>query len=97
MLMFYSAIFGISFLSGLFSFVSSRKHLLSTLLSLEFLVLSLFFFMFISLSVNFCDLYFLMYFLTFTVCEGALGLSILVSIIRSHGNDYFGGFNMVQC
>ncbi|KAJ9589210.1 hypothetical protein L9F63_028006, partial [Diploptera punctata] len=28
-------------------------------------------------------------FLTFSVCEGALGLSILVSIIRSYGNDFF--------
>jgi len=25
----------------------------------------------------------------FSVCEGSLGLSILVSIIRSHDNDYF--------
>nr|QHZ87486.1 NADH dehydrogenase subunit 4L [Coeliccia cyanomelas] len=97
MLMFYGVTFSFFFFSGLFSFVVKRKHLLSTLLSLEFLVLSLYFYMFYMLICNFYDLSFLMYFLTFSVCEGALGLSILVSMIRSHGVDYFGVFNLLQC
>nr|YP_009327187.1 NADH dehydrogenase subunit 4L [Orthetrum testaceum]ANX10011.1 NADH dehydrogenase subunit 4L [Orthetrum testaceum] len=96
MLMFYHYMFYIFVLSGLWSFVSKRKHLLSTLLSLEFIVLGLFFYMFFVLLFYF-ELYFLMYFLTFGVCEGALGLGILVSMIRSHGNDYFNSFNMLQC
>lgn len=29
------------------------------------------------------------------VREGVLGLSILVSIIRTHGNDYFQRFNIL--
>nr|QLY89690.1 NADH dehydrogenase subunit 4L [Ladona fulva] len=96
MLMFYNFVFYFLILSGLWSFVSKRKHLLSTLLSLEFIVLSLFFYVFFVLLFYF-ELYFLMYFLTFGVCEGALGLGILVSMIRSHGNDYFNSFNMLQC
>jgi NADH-ubiquinone oxidoreductase chain 4L len=28
---------------------------------------------------------------------GALGLSVLVSTIRSHGNDYFQSYSVVQC
>ena len=35
------------------------------------------------------ECFFVVYFLVFSVCEGSLGLSILVSIICSHGNDYF--------
>nr|YP_009142438.1 NADH dehydrogenase subunit 4L [Atrocalopteryx atrata]AKH04383.1 NADH dehydrogenase subunit 4L [Atrocalopteryx atrata] len=97
MLMIYSSLFLFLFLIGVFSFVSKRKHLLSTLLSLEFIFLSLFFYMFIILVFFLFDLYFLMYFLGFSVCEGALGLSILVSMIRTHGADFFGVFNMVQC
>nr|YP_010041765.1 NADH dehydrogenase subunit 4L [Ceriagrion fallax]QPB15097.1 NADH dehydrogenase subunit 4L [Ceriagrion fallax] len=97
MLILYKLLFFFFFSSGLFSFFSKRKHLLSTLLSLEFMVLSMFFYMFIFLILNFYDLYFLMYFLTFSVCEGALGLSILVSMIRSHGSDQFVNFNMLQC
>nr|YP_009515644.1 NADH dehydrogenase subunit 4L [Nannophya pygmaea]ATL58832.1 NADH dehydrogenase subunit 4L [Nannophya pygmaea] len=96
MLLFYDYMFYLFVLSGLWSFVSKRKHLLSTLLSLEFIVLSLFFYVFCVLLFYF-DLYFLMYFLTFGVCEGALGLGILVSMIRSHGNDYFSSFNVLQC
>nr|YP_010131262.1 NADH dehydrogenase subunit 4L [Pantala flavescens]QPQ74969.1 NADH dehydrogenase subunit 4L [Pantala flavescens]QPZ75910.1 NADH dehydrogenase subunit 4L [Pantala flavescens]UPX00829.1 NADH dehydrogenase subunit 4L [Pantala flavescens] len=96
MLLFYDYVLCVFILSGLWSFVSKRKHLLSTLLSLEFIVLSLLFYIFFVL-LFYSDLYFLMYFLTFGVCEGALGLGILVSMIRSHGNDYFSSFSLLQC
>nr|YP_005255133.1 NADH dehydrogenase subunit 4L [Fergusonina taylori]ADY86000.1 NADH dehydrogenase subunit 4L [Fergusonina taylori] len=79
---------------GLMTFVSYRKHLLSMLLSLEFIVLNLFVFLFYFLSYMNYEFYFTMMFLTFSVCEGALGLSILVSMIRVHGNDYFQSFSI---
>nr|YP_003433950.1 NADH dehydrogenase subunit 4L [Siphlonurus immanis] len=82
---------------GILVFVSSRKHLLATLLSLEFIVLSLYVFLFSYLSNLGSELYFSMVFLTFAVCEGALGLSVLVSMIRTHGNDYFQSFSILQC
>nr|DAA06269.1 TPA_exp: NADH dehydrogenase subunit 4L [Drosophila grimshawi] len=85
----------ILFIMGLFCFVSNRKHLLSMLLSLEFIVLILFFLLFIYLSMLNFENYFSMMFLTFSVCEGALGLSILVSMIRTHGNDYFQSFSIM--
>lgn len=85
------------FFIGLFSFIYSYKHLLSILLSLEFIVLSLFLILFFFLNLNNYELYFSIYFLTFSVCEGVLGLSILVSIIRTHGNDYFLNFSILQC
>nr|AML26078.1 NADH dehydrogenase subunit 4L [Staphylinidae sp. BMNH 1274254] len=92
MMMFFSMFMCIS---GLLVFCMKRKHLLLMLMSLEFIVLSLYFNLFIYLSNFMAEYYFLMMFLTMTVCEGALGLSILVSIIRSHGNDYFQSFNML--
>lgn len=97
MLIFYQVIFFFFTFGGIWSFVSKRKHLLSTLISLEFIVLGLFFYIFFVFIINYYDLSFLIYFLTFGVCEGALGLSILVSIIRTHGNDYFNTFNILQC
>nr|YP_010046015.1 NADH dehydrogenase subunit 4L [Nasimyia megacephala]QPG86061.1 NADH dehydrogenase subunit 4L [Nasimyia megacephala] len=87
----------ILFIMGVLTFVSNRKHLLSMLLSLEFIVLSLFLMVFIYLDYMNNEMYFSMMFLTFSVCEGVLGLSVLVSIIRSHGNDYFVSFNVLQC
>nr|YP_010981213.1 NADH dehydrogenase subunit 4L [Lispe neimongola]WOE90343.1 NADH dehydrogenase subunit 4L [Lispe neimongola] len=87
----------ILFIIGLLVFVSNRKHLLSMLLSLEYIVLILFFTLFIYLNLMEYEFFFSMMFLTFSVCEGALGLSILVSMIRTHGNDYFQSFNVLQC
>nr|UUJ36884.1 NADH dehydrogenase subunit 4L [Epeorus herklotsi] len=82
---------------GVGGFISNRKHLLATLLSLEFIVLGLYALLFVYLMNLGCELYFTMVFLTFAVCEGALGLSILVSMIRTHGNDYFQSFSILQC
>nr|ACJ06196.1 NADH dehydrogenase subunit 4L [Bombyx mandarina] len=83
------------FFVGNLIFVSKNKHLLVVLLSLEFIVLSIFFFFLVLLMFIDYDMYMLMAFLVFSVCEGSLGLSILVSMIRSHGNDYFQSFSML--
>nr|QQV73470.1 NADH dehydrogenase subunit 4L [Anthomyza sp. DY-2021] len=84
-------------LMGGFMFISNRKHLLSMLLSLEYIVLILFLLLFMFLNMMSYEMFFTMMFLTFSVCEGALGLSILVSMIRTHGNDYFQSFSLLQC
>nr|YP_010309752.1 NADH dehydrogenase subunit 4L [Gnathium nitidum]UMR54869.1 NADH dehydrogenase subunit 4L [Gnathium nitidum] len=83
------------FFCGLLVFSLKRKHLLLMLLSIEFMVLALYFNLFIYLSFLDNDYFFSMIFLTFSVCEGALGLSILVSMIRTHGNDYFQSFSLL--
>nr|YP_009236635.1 NADH dehydrogenase subunit 4L [Telchinia jodutta]AMJ17102.1 NADH dehydrogenase subunit 4L [Telchinia jodutta] len=83
------------FLIGNMIFVSKHKHLLIVLMSLEFIVLSIFFFLMLYLMMIEYNMYMLMVFLVFSVCEGALGLSILVSMIRTHGNDYFQSFNLI--
>nr|YP_010946410.1 NADH dehydrogenase subunit 4L [Haplosymploce aurantiaca]WGO57128.1 NADH dehydrogenase subunit 4L [Haplosymploce aurantiaca] len=85
------------FFCGIWVFSSNRKHLLVTLLSLEFVVLILYVVLYNYLNSFNYELFFSMVFLTFSVCEGALGLSILVSMIRSYGNDYFQTYSMLQC
>nr|YP_010946709.1 NADH dehydrogenase subunit 4L [Panesthia guizhouensis]WGO57440.1 NADH dehydrogenase subunit 4L [Panesthia guizhouensis] len=85
------------FFCGIWVFSSNRKHLLATLLSLEFIVLVLYTILFNYLMMYNFELFFMMIFLTFSVCEGALGLSILVSMIRSYGNDFFNVYSMLQC
>nr|QVM79188.1 NADH dehydrogenase subunit 4L [Nepiodes costipennis multicarinatus] len=88
---FYISIF--SFFSGLIVFCSKRKHLLLMLLSLEFIVLSLYLNIFLYLSFYGHDYFFSMIFITMSVCEGSLGLAVLVSMIRSLGNDYILTFS----
>nr|ARH54115.1 NADH dehydrogenase subunit 4L [Bembidion varium] len=83
------------FFSGLIVFSSKRKHMLLMLLSLEFIILSLYMLIYIYLSLYDYEFYFSMIFLVFCVCESVLGLSILVSLIRTHGNDFFFSMNML--
>nr|BDL61384.1 NADH dehydrogenase subunit 4l [Guinusia dentipes] len=82
---------------GLWSFVSYHKHLLNSLLSLEFMMLGIFWLLSLQSSMVGNEIYLCLFFLTLTVCEGAIGLSLLVLIVRSHGNDYFKSFNVLEC
>lgn len=85
------------FIIGSLSFIMKRKHLLSILISLEFIVLVLYFFLLIILSMLNFEIYYCIFFLVFRVCEGALRISLLVSIIRTHGNDFFRRYAILQC
>nr|BDL61488.1 NADH dehydrogenase subunit 4l [Arcotheres sp. GK-2022] len=85
------------FLGGISSFISFHKHLLNSLLSLEFMMLSSVWLLCLQLSPVGNEVYFGLFFLGLVVCEGALGLSLLVYIVRSHGNDYFKSFNVLEC
>nr|YP_009434648.1 NADH dehydrogenase subunit 4L [Tectus pyramis]ATF29380.1 NADH dehydrogenase subunit 4L [Tectus pyramis] len=74
-----------------------RKHLLSALLSLEAMTLSLFI-MLIAVSSNFnFEGHMCLILITFGACEASLGLAILVSLIRTHGNDYVSSFSSQKC
>lgn len=83
------------FFIGNIIFVRKHKHLLIILLRLEFIVLRIYLLILFYFLIISYDIYILIIFLVFSVCEGALGLSILVSIIRTHGNDYFQRYNLL--
>nr|ALO77536.1 NADH deshydrogenase subunit 4L [Ciidae sp. GENSP01] len=87
--------FIIMFFSGLIAFSIKRKHLLLMLLSLEYIVLSVFVLIYFGVLYQSVVGFISMFFLTFSVCEGVLGLSIMISLIRTHGNDYFQSFNVL--
>nr|YP_010737963.1 NADH dehydrogenase subunit 4L [Frontopsylla spadix]YP_011004272.1 NADH dehydrogenase subunit 4L [Frontopsylla diqingensis]WEQ92373.1 NADH dehydrogenase subunit 4L [Frontopsylla spadix]WPS93647.1 NADH dehydrogenase subunit 4L [Frontopsylla diqingensis] len=84
-------------LLGIMKFSFNYKNLLVSLLILEYKVLIMFLMLYMCLSFCMFENYFLMMYIVISVCESVLGLSILVSMIRTHGNDYFQGFNMLQC
>nr|YP_009058228.1 NADH dehydrogenase subunit 4L [Empoasca vitis]AIL29207.1 NADH dehydrogenase subunit 4L [Empoasca vitis] len=71
-----------------------RKHILLCLMSFEFIVMSL-----LLMIMGYCllfnhSLYLYLIMMTFYVCEGVMGLGILVRMIRSHGNDYLNSMFM---
>nr|YP_009459891.1 NADH dehydrogenase subunit 4L [Hydropsyche orris]AUT18156.1 NADH dehydrogenase subunit 4L [Hydropsyche orris] len=85
------------FFSANLMFLIKRKHLLNMLLVLEFLMMILFLLVIMILvNINY-ESYFLIMFMVFMVCEGVLGITILVMLIRSVGSDYFYMFNLLMC
>nr|YP_009649178.1 NADH dehydrogenase subunit 4L [Ovalipes punctatus]QDA22803.1 NADH dehydrogenase subunit 4L [Ovalipes punctatus] len=82
---------------GLWSFIFYHKHLLNSLLSLEFMMLGVFWLVSVQLAAVGSEVYFSLFFLTLAACEGALGLSLLVLMVRSHGNDIFLSFSLLEC
>nr|ALO76651.1 NADH deshydrogenase subunit 4L [Nigidius sp. NIG01] len=91
----FLGIFSFMYIMGLLSFCLKRDHLLLMLLSLEFIVISLYLNLYVFMSYFDNEYYFLLIFLTMSVCEGALGLSMLVLMMRSFGNDYIHTFNLL--
>nr|YP_308865.1 NADH dehydrogenase subunit 4L [Geothelphusa dehaani]BAE19776.1 NADH dehydrogenase subunit 4L [Geothelphusa dehaani] len=87
----------IMIICGLWSFINYHKHLLNSLLSLEFMMLGVFWLLVLQISSVGSETYFVLFFLTLVACEGALGLSLLVFIVRSHGSDYFSVINILEC
>nr|UYA97664.1 NADH dehydrogenase subunit 4L [Megacopta bituminata] len=81
---------------GAFVFCFNYKHILLTLLSLEFMVLSVYMVLFYFLMLHGYEMYFTIIFLVFSVCEGALGLSILVNFVRTIGNDYLSSVSILS-
>nr|QIQ23133.1 NADH dehydrogenase subunit 4l [Rochia nilotica] len=73
------------------------KHLLNCLLSLEVMTLNLFILLLsVTSSFNF-EGQMCLVLITMGACEASLGLAILVSLIRTHGNDYVNNFNSQKC
>nr|AWX92101.1 NADH dehydrogenase subunit 4L [Ugyops sp. APL-2018] len=82
------------FFFGFISLFLVRKHYLLSLFCLEFIFLSLFLFIFFYLNFFFYEFYYGVVFLVFGVCDGVLGLSLLIYIVRKFSSDYLDSFNL---
>nr|AUR39867.1 NADH dehydrogenase subunit 4L [Agonita chinensis] len=83
------------FVCGLIYYFISNKHFLHLLLSLEFMFLSLYFMFFLYLNFNMMNLFIMMIFLTMGVCEGVLGLCLMVQMIRTYSSDFLKMLSML--
>jgi NADH:ubiquinone oxidoreductase subunit K len=82
---------------GACAFILNYGHLLNSLLALELLSVALYLFISIVFRVIGRELFYLLFFLVLVVCEGVLGLSLLIFLTHRHGEDYFKSINTVQC
>nr|ASM82666.1 NADH dehydrogenase subunit 4L [Paratimomenus flavocapitatus] len=83
------------FLGGLLSVILTRSHFLALLLGLEFMVLGIFVLAMETLMEIWGNGQFGLVFLVFSVCEGSLGLTILIVLVRAYGNDYLRGLSIL--
>nr|AHX97807.1 NADH dehydrogenase subunit 4L [Mirax sp. QL-2014] len=84
------------FLISCFMFSLMFKHMLMTLINIEFMILSLSYFMYMMLNWLNLNLYFMAFFWTICVCESIIGLSILVFMIRKLGNDFMNSTSLIK-
>lgn len=80
-----------------YKFILNFDHLLVRLFILEFISLS--FFLGLRLGIEYFnfELVFLLYFLVIVVCEGVLGLCLLVLLSFGYGGDFLFVFNKLLC
>nr|YP_010583752.1 NADH dehydrogenase subunit 4L [Sepia elegans]UXN83948.1 NADH dehydrogenase subunit 4L [Sepia elegans] len=76
------------YFSGIIILIFQWKHILNILLSFEVLMLGVVFSFLLIWGLYSSENNIMMIIVVFGVCEASLGLSLLVSLIRSHGNDY---------
>nr|YP_010254893.1 NADH dehydrogenase subunit 4L [Cuneopsis celtiformis]QUA05832.1 NADH dehydrogenase subunit 4L [Cuneopsis celtiformis] len=76
---------------GMVCLMSQRKSLFGALLSMEIFTLGVYVMIFGLVCFQGWLSSVCLIFLAFGVCEAALGLSVLVSLVRSIGSDYVGG------
>nr|QJQ26928.1 NADH dehydrogenase subunit 4L [Hemisphaerius rufovarius] len=82
------------YFSGLIGLIFVRKHFLLSLLMLEFTVLSMFYYFYIYFFFFGNDYYFCLILLVLGVCEGVIGLSLLVFLSRSSSMDYLSNLSL---
>nr|YP_001023771.1 NADH dehydrogenase subunit 4L [Phacochoerus africanus]ABD49701.1 NADH dehydrogenase subunit 4L [Phacochoerus africanus] len=88
-----------AFAIALMGLLMYRSHLMSSLLCLEGMMLSLFIMStLIVLNTHFTLASMMpIILLVFAACEAALGLSLLVMVSNTYGNDYVQNLNLLQC
>nr|CAB0049851.1 NADH dehydrogenase subunit 4L [Sepia pharaonis] len=84
------------YMVGIVVLVFQWKHILNILLSFEILMLGLIFSFLLTYGLYNSEYYVVMIIIVFGVCEASLGLSLLVSLIRSHGNDYVSSLKLYK-
>ena len=87
----------LGFFTALIALSLQYKHLLRVLLSLEAATINIFIILFCLSNGTSFNGEISLILIALGACEASLGLSILVSIIRSQGNDYVSRFSSQKC
>jgi NADH:ubiquinone oxidoreductase subunit K len=83
----------ILYVGGLLSVCLSIKTILTIFLSLEFMIVRLFFVILITGVVN---LEFMVFYIVISVCEAVLGIGILILGIMVEGDSYYKRLDLIK-
>ncbi len=84
-------------IGGLFSYIINYSHFLNSLLRLECIRVGVFCVIIHKIDMLDGELFYRVYFLVVVVCEGVVGLSLLVVMVFSRGRDYIKIRSRVVC
>jgi len=87
----------LGFIIALLALALQYKHLLRVLLRLEAATINIFILLFSLRNNRSFRGEMSLILITLGACEASLGLAILVSIIRTQGNDYVSSFSIHKC
>ena len=93
---YYLRVCCVGLLASILGLILQYKHLLGILLILEAALINLFILLFVYSSSQLCC-YRSLIFVSLSACEASLGLSVLVTLVRRHGNDYVSSFTSSVC
>lgn len=85
------------FIGGMLCILLSHYHLLVMLLSLEFLMLSVYLSLVVGLGGGINNCLLMILYLFVVVCEGSLGLGILVCLVKGYGGDLCSLLRLLRC
>jgi len=83
------------FFSGAFSLILNRRHILVLLLSLEYIILGLFFALVQQIFLFTIET--LIFFFVLVVCEASLGLRILIIAVYFYGEGNLSSYSVLRC
>lgn len=63
---------------------------------MEFIIINLIYNIYIILVGIEINLYLIIFILIFSVCEGALSLTLIILLVRLYGNDYLLSLNLIK-
>lgn len=78
-------------------YLINKNHLFNNLVIIEYLTILILITFFIYIIRIKLEIYLIIYFVILRICERIIGLSILISLIRTHRNDYLKSLSIIKC
>nr|ALC75991.1 NADH dehydrogenase subunit 4l [Bemisia afer] len=70
------------------SYSLTKTHIMNNLIMLEYLVMMIIISLFMMVKLMNIETHLVLYFIVLMITESVVGLSMMISMIRTHGNDF---------